>query len=209
MKGFWIACACLVSLSTSAQLNQKGTIHGSFGGAIGAYNHYITLTNLNNGLSESVHDTIAPMYWTLEAEYGLLDWVSTGIAYSRGKFLEFEDDESNTFNQVDWSTHFYFLNKDKFSFYGNTMLGYNWWKFQAGDPLVTAKFTGVHFALGVGGKWMFTKYVGMFFDWQWNKYGMNLVQYEERGSTYNPLTDLAWKSDARGTTMRLGIAAKF
>ena len=76
----------------------------------------------------------------------LLDWVSTGIAYSRGKFLEFEDDESNTFNQVDWSTHFYFLNKDKFSFYGNTMLGYNWWKFQAGDPLVTAKITGVHFA---------------------------------------------------------------
>ena len=46
----------------------------------------------------------------------LLDWVSTGIAYSRGKFLEFEDDESNTFNQVDWSTHFYFLNKTSFLF---------------------------------------------------------------------------------------------
>ena len=181
-------------------------LHAKFGGA---YNHYITLTNLNSNESVSDHDTIAPLYWTLEAEYGVLDWMTTGISFSRGKFLEFEDDESNGFNQLDWSSHFYFLNKDKFSFYGNMKLGYNFWKFQAGDPRVTAKFTGVHFALGVGGKWMFTKYVGMFFDWQWNKYGMNLVQYEERGSTYNLLTDLAWKSDARGTTMRLGIAAKF
>ena len=139
-----------------------------------------------------------------------MNWLSAGISYRNGRYLEDKADQSNRFHQFDASVLLYFLNTDKFSFFGNLLGGYNTWRVTDDDPnLVELRAAGPHFGVSLGAKWIFTKYVGVFFDYRWDKYWLTEKSYTLDGQPIDPNDEFEWTHDVRTGTFRIGIAAKF
>lgn len=217
MKSILLALVCLLSsLAIMAQVGEKGKIYVDLNGGLGIYKTHTTSTIMigGTGITSEVEDTAAATYFAIGAEYGVTDWVSAGLNLKTGRYL-YEDNpqkqyKSNSVNTLEATSHFYFLNKDKFTFFGSLALGYTFFKNNYDDNIFSSEeyYNGFHSGLGLGFKWLFiAERVGLFFNYEYNTFNFDLKERKYNGNQQD-LSNLEYNLKVRGSELRLGLSVK-
>ncbi len=213
MKKFVLAIiVSFIAMGTQAQVGEKGKLYLDASGGIGVYKNFYTYKDGGLTIYDNEEDTVATAFNTIGLEYGLANWVSLGVNFKGGRYLEDNANKDNKFRVFEISSHFYFLNKDKFTLFGNATLGTSslvengrfFW-----NSNYEARFSGAHTSLGFGFKWLFIKEkVGLFFNYEFNRYFLDLKKYTVDNDNRD-LSDVTWTYDVNGHELKLGISVKF
>lgn len=206
----------LFALTSSAQVGEKGKIYVDLNGGLGIYKTHTISTVMvgSNGITSEVKDTAGATYFAIGAEYGIANWVSAGLNLKSGSYL-YENNEqkqykSNNVNTIEASSHFYFLNKDKFTFFGSLALGYTFFGNYYDDNFFSSeeKYNGFHSGVGLGLKWLLIKErVGLFFNYEYNTFNFDLKERTINGNQQD-LSNLEYNLNVRGSELRLGLSVK-
>ena len=207
----------LVSGMAMSQAHSKGKINIDLGGGLGIYTYDYLHSYKGVTLDERSADTsyAGTTFGYITAEYGVLDWLSIGVNFTGGSYIEEDNDSENNFRTIDLSTKFYFMNRDRFTFfgslqYGSTVLNHD--RDYSIPPIFTwvekIKHTAPHFSIGLGLKKYFNDYVGLNFSWSYNSYDFNVKEYYVNGDSQD-LTDRVLNLNVSGSELRLGLSLKF
>ncbi len=217
MKNVLLGILCLsFALTSSAQVGEKGKIYVDLNGGLGIYRTLATSTITSGGssISSEVKDTAAATYVAIGAEYGIVDWLSAGLNLRSGSYLYEDNDQkqykSNKVNTLEATSHLYFLNRDKFTFFGSIALGYTFFKNSYDNNIYSSdeKYNGLHTGLGLGFKWLFIKErVGLFFNYEYNTFNFDLKERMINGNQQD-LSNLEYNLNVRGSELRLGLSVK-
>ncbi len=198
-----------IALGTQAQVGEKGKFYIDFGGGVGVYKTDFTYKdNLSNVEGE---DTVATTYGAFGVEYGIMNWVSAGLNFKSGQYLyENANGRSNKWKVLELSSHFYFLNKEKFTLYGNATIGSGFLT-ETGTWILwpyERKFSGAHYSLGLGFKWLFIKEkVGIFMNYEFNRYGLDMKEYVLNNQDQD-LSNVTATHDVKGSELKFGLSIK-
>ena len=201
--------ATAIAFGAYSQAHEKGKINIDMGAGIGIYKYDYTHVYQGVTISQVEDDTTGAWYAYLNAEYGVLDWFSAGLTYRKGSYYEDNDDASNSFHIVRLAGRFYFLNKDKFTFFSNIEYGLISMK-DVGSGIVSSsvKYGGGDFAIGLGFKWYWTENIGMHLAYEYDSYTLNMKEYILGGQAQS-LTDHSIMYDLGGSEIKIGISLKF
>lgn len=204
-----ITTSLLFGLTVFSQGNQKGNLQIDIGGGLGVYKNYITQSNNGTVFVNNEKDTAATSFVPIGIEYAIFDRFSAGINMKFGKYFTDEENNTNKLLSFNVTTSYYFLNKNKFMMYAKLAFGTNTLNSTNTSVISSSvKMTGTGFSLGTGFKWWWGNHIGMFFDYDFNKYKLNAKEYTFMGTAVD-LNDWTWEYDLKGHEFSLGLAVKF
>lgn len=210
MKNLLLA-ATMVFLGNTVlgQAHQKGKMNIDAGGGVGIYKFDYKQTYQGSVSYEVEDDTAGTTYGFLNLEYGVLDFLSAGINFKRGSYIDDNANANNTFGVFDVVARGYFLNKDKFTFFGSLAFGTNGLTInRSGIIATTERYSGTHVGFGLGFKWFWIEQFGLHFAVENNRYNFDLKKYTINGDEQD-INDWDVDYNVRGTEVKLGFSFKF
>ena len=208
MKKLLLVVGLLASVTlTNAQSNTKGTIQlglgwaGVFGGAT-IESKYAGVTSSDKGLGARSNTGV-------RGQYGLSENFSAGI-YLRTEHAAYVTTSTSTFGtSSDFTTtnsgigvgleaKYYFVNKDKFAFYGAPSIGFCSTKDTYTGGGTSGKSSGLEYGLNAGINWWFANFIGMSADLGYQGIGLK-----------GKVTGVDYKIKGGGLLWGIGLVVKF
>ncbi|MFI5204670.1 MAG: hypothetical protein ACHQF2_09265 [Flavobacteriales bacterium] len=153
------------------------------------------------------------------AQYSFAPWFSLGLGFKNGNYVEDPNNDNienrnNRINQFFIAPRFYFLNKNKFNMYAGLKFGatrltidelYNFTLFSIAT---LREFKSSYTAIDLGFNWYLSRYVGLWFNLEFNNNPLKLTRYVWNG-TEQDLSDWDITLSSRGAQIALGLCFKF
>lgn len=160
MKKLLLSVVAVLAFGFSnAQSNEEGTMHASLRGGFG----FGTGTYKSNGISSK--NTNAAVAYGIDFQYGLSEKISAGVGIEgvanvfTPKGADFADDVNTTLAGFKFKLNgrYYFVNKDRFNFYGGPSVGYTTLK---NVDYSNLKYNGLNYGVNSGVNFYFADFIG-------------------------------------------------
>lgn len=195
-----------------SQGHEKGDFMIDIGFGVGVYMYDYEHT-VDGTTVDQREDTAATVFWLLDAEYAVTNWLAIGGRFKNGSYLEDNEHVDNKFNSFQIGGRFYFLNRPKFLLDARLGFGTSTLKEDGRYPVgqfsfdYNTKWSGPHTSLGLGFKWMLANKVGIMFDYEFNMYRLDLKEYVVEGDSQD-LNNRTWNYDVNGSELILALVIK-
>lgn len=214
-----VVAISLTSVTSLSQSNSFGALNLSGGVGFGAYTttSEVSASYLNGSFVISDRDTSTGVttYGQFAADLGIIDFISAGVYFQTGKYLQEKEDgvtKDNSLWKLGIMPKIYLINKDKF----NLNLGFGFaierlrTSEENGNTSAEAKYSGTNMHFRLGTNFYFTNSVGMFIHagYDINKLTLNSYSYTV-GNTTNTPDNLSGNLNADGLEMAIGLNIKF
>lgn len=209
MKHFITFAAVLLSTLLSAQYNDKGRVHLSIGGSLGAYATEYDRTAKFPGLPPQRQISTggaATITYPIEVQYGIARAFSLGLYGEFGRYVDSVETKENNIATLGLVPRFYLVNSDHFAWMVGLHLGTTWLKIDDVDGIGSpqSKFSGSHFGASTGVGFLFGETVGLQLQFRYFGHQLLLRELELAGSVLDPnLYDADLK--ARGVDVKLAL----
>ena len=192
-----------------------------------AQSHTKGTLSFNANFDGGVHGTLAEVYYQntlvsqdtsaaattlfrLDAQYNILQWLSAGMFFRTGKYIEDPDNAEaagNKVNDFSLGIRAYAVNKDKFALYFGLYYGFSGLEINriySGIP-AQYKWKGNNLSADLGFNWYFARNVGLNFSIGYYGHAFDLKEYYINNVSQN-LTDWKHTFDTKGAHVNLGVA---
>lgn len=209
MKHLVTFAALLLSTLLSAQYNDKGSVHLSIGGSIGAYATEYDQTAKIPGLPplrQISTGGAATVTYPIEVQYGIVRVFSLGLYGEFGRYVDSVETKENNIAMLGLVPRFYLVSSDHFAWMVGLHLGSTRLKIDDVDGIGSpkSKFAGSHFGASTGVGFLFGEAVGLQLQVRYLAHQLPLRELELAGSVLDPkLYDADLK--ARGVDVKLAL----
>lgn len=209
MKNWIVLFSLLLPVWVFSQSHTKGTLsfNANFDGGV-----HGTLAEVyfQNTLVDQDTSAAATTLFRLDAQYNVLQWLSAGVFFRTGKYIEDPDNAEAAGNKVtDFSLGIraYAVNKDKFALYVGLYYGFSGLEINRVYSTIPAryKWKGNNLSADFGFNWYFARNVGLNFSLGYSGHNFDLKEYYINNVSQN-LTDWKHTFDTKGVHVNLGIA---
>lgn len=182
MKHLITFAALLLSTLLSAQYNDKGSVHLSIGGGLGAYatEYDQTVKILGVPIRQISTGGAATVTLPIEVQFGIAPVFSLGLYGEFGRYVDSVETKENSIAMLGLVPRFYLVNSDHFAWMVGLHLGATTLKIDdvaaLGSP--KSKFTGSHFGISTGVGFLFGETVGLQLQLRYLANQLSLQEYE-------------------------------
>ena len=212
MKILFATLFLLFMINANTQSHNKNTVSVNLG-FDGAAHGTVAEVYYNGTLVDQDTSAAATTLFRFDAHYNILPWLSAGILYRKGKYIEDPDNAEENGNKVSdfsFGIRAYGVNKDKFALYAGLYYGFSNLEINrlySGIP-AQYKWKGNNFSADLGFNWYFAKMVGMNFSLGYSGHNFDLQEYSINNTPQN-LTGWTHTFDTKGAHVVLGVCFKF
>lgn len=209
MKNSLLALFFFLPFLVNSQAHKKGTISSSLG-FDGAVHGTLAEVKYNGTLIDQDTSAAGTTLFRFDAQYNILKWLSAGIFFRTGKYIEDPDNAEANGNKVtDFSLGIraYALNKDKFTLYFGAYFGTSNLQISriySGIP-ADYKWNGNNFSADLGFNWYFAKNIGLNFALGYSGHNFLLKEYYINNNAQD-LTNWEHTFITKGVHVNLGVA---
>jgi hypothetical protein len=180
--------------------------------------HGTRYTSKYNGNSVGNPDTsaAATSLFRLNAHYSIFKWMSAGIDYRGGKYIEDPENAQAAGNKISmmaFALRFYPVNKDKFTWFVGTTIGTSRLEINRVYTFLVAiparfKLNSPHLGLETGFNWYFSKNVGMNFGLGYSSHNFLLKEYYLNGNKQD-ISNYENRLETKGVHVNIGLSLRF
>ena len=200
--------------TVQAQYNQKGMLHLSIGGSVGAHTTELEskFTILGVTVTDTETDGAATTSIPFQVGYAIGNRFTLGLLVEPGRYVPDSADtefQTNSFINVALEPRFYLVNGNRFAWHASLQLGGAGLRIQDDTPneVVDARYSGSAFGLGSGIAFGLGDHVGIGFDLRYLSTNLELRAMEYNDSS---VTDFyAAKLRTGGVVAQLSLAFRF
>ncbi len=208
MKPLITISAFLLSSLLSAQYNDKGSVHISIGGGLGAYatEYDQTVTILGVGIRQTFTGGAATVTLPIEVQFGIAPVFSLGLYGEFGRYVDSVETKQNSIALFGLAPRLYLVNSDHFAWMLGLHAGATTLRIEDADGLGSpiSKFAGSHFGMSTGLGFLFGEIVGLQLQLRYLAHQLPLREYELFDRVLdNKLYDADLK--ARGVDVKLAL----
>ena len=203
-----------VQSDTSAQVNNKGTIHVAVGAGIGGFGTTFeqTFNVFGANIVSKTRDAAISVTVPIEVQLGIGSNFSLGVYVEPGAYLDSNATRSNGLFAGGLKPEFYLAQKDRFALYVNGKLGFSRLSLDdtdENDALVSFKYSGIQFGLGGGIGLYFTDHIGLKLGLSWLSTHFGLKEFSIQDQEAVIVNDPRPKLTANGAQLNAQLAFKF
>ena len=214
----------ILSTTSMAQFNEKGTIHLAIGTALGAHGTEYTWTQriiffgTPITLSDTETDGAATVTVPVEMDFGVTNRFSMGFYLEPGMYLDSNNTESNTLFLGGLQPRFYLINGDRFALLAGAQIGLAGLKIDRSESTTvggvnvlnesSASYAGGGFGLGAGAVFQFSELIGLQLHLRYMATNMKLRDYTINGNDVDD-DDFEATLRTRGIGMQLSLGFRF
>ena len=203
LAGLWV-----LALGSTAQVNDRGTVHLAIGIAGGGHATRYQQTIL--GVVRTTNDGAATAAIPIEVGYGLGNRFSLGLLLEPGVYLDSTETESNALTTFAIQPRFHLINGDRFTWMISAQLGSTRLKYDVDEPgnVSRAIYRGGYFGLSSGVGFYFTDHLGLALQLRYMATSMPLREWSVNGTSLDPdLIDAELSTS--GVALQASLAFKF
>jgi len=217
MKRILLALGILFStIHCFSQAQDKGVISIDLGADLGAHLNQWDSKYKGTTVGETDSSGAATTLFRLDAHYNILSFVSAGLHFRTGKYIEDEDNTEAAGNKVNMAgigIRLYPVNNDKFVWYIGTTLGSSKLEINRKYTFIVDinsnyKLKSSHVGFESGFNWFFAKNFGMNLGLGYSGQKFLLTDYSVNGDPQD-LTDWEHILTTKGFHFNIGVAAYF
>ncbi len=177
LSSLTITVALFIGVDSSAQYNDKGTIHLAIGAAFGAHGTEYESTFL--GFHDTDTDGAATITVPIELDFGISRKFSLGLYLEPGSYLDSSATESNSMALIGLQPRFYIVNGDGFAWLASMQFGGAGLKINREEAGIesSATYAGGNFGLGTGVVFQFGELIGLQLHLRYMSTNMKLRDY--------------------------------
>lgn len=217
MKRYFIFLILVLLLSNKVFMQSQTA--GTFSIQAGYdFNIHATAFESNyNGLNlERDTSAAGTSMFAISALYNPLNWLTGGITFEYGSYIEDPDDaeaNGNTTGIIAFDLRAYPINGEKFNLYLGTELGYSFLEINRiytflGSQESQYKYKGAHAGLFAGFNLYFTPFLGWYLQFEYTDNNFELKEYTINNEPFN-LTDWNILLNTYSVGLRTGLCFKF
>ncbi len=197
-----------------AQSHQAGTISFQTGADFGVHGTVYTSRFAGIQLEKDTSAAVTNMF-AFSAQYSPLTWVSGGLSFIYGSYIEDTADlgaNGNNVGAISLDIRLYPVNTEKFNLYIGPEFGYSFLQISRVNPGLGGleevyNYSGSHFGANLGFNWYFASFVGAFMQLEYTRNGFTLNEYTIGGEPFD-LTNFDATLDTFSAGVRLGLSFK-
>jgi len=197
-----------------AQSHQEGTLSFQTGADFGVHGTLYTSSFAGIQLEKDTSAAVTKMF-ALSAQYSPLTWLSGGLSFVYGSYLEDTADlnaNGNNVGAISLDIRLYPVNTEKFNLYIGPEFGYSFLQISRVNPGLGGleevyNYSGSHFGANLGFNWYFASFIGAFMQLEYTRNGFTLNEYTINGEPFN-LTNFDISLDTFSAGVRFGLSFK-
>ncbi len=182
MKQLIALAALLLSTLLSAQYNEKGSVHLSIGGNLGAHatEYDQTVTILGVPVRQTSTGAAVTATLPIEVQFGIAPRFSLGLYGEFGRYVDSVETKKNSTAMMGLSPRFYLVNGEHFAWMLGLHLGATALHIDDVNGLGSpkSKFSGSHFGISTGVGFLFGETVGLQLQLRYLAHQLPLREYE-------------------------------
>lgn len=214
-KIFLLFLGLSFSINLAAQSHHAGTLSFQLGYDVGV--HQTDYTSKYNGtLLSQDKDNAATTAVMFGAQYNLIEFLSLGLNFGAGSYIEDRDkieNNGNTFRVLSLDLRIYPINNEKFNWFLSPRLGVSNLKInrKVGPPILLisqeSKYNSPHFGIYTGFNWYFLSFIGINAQLGYTNHNFLMKEYNINGVSQN-LNNFENRLKVSGVQLQLGLSVK-
>jgi hypothetical protein len=216
MKQLFLFFALLLTTITVgfSQSHKEGTLSFQAGADFGVHGTLYTSKFAGIQLEQDTSAAATTMF-AFAAQYSPLTWLSGGVNFVYGSYLEDTADigvNGNNVGAISLDIRLYPINNEKFNLYVGPEFGYSFLQINRLNPGLGGleevyNYSGSHFGANLGFNWYFASFMGAFMQLEYTRNGFTLNEYSIGDEPFD-LTNFDVTLDTFSAGVRFGLCFK-
>jgi len=214
VKLLMLSISLITCISVFGQGQQAGTLSFQAGYDFGVHGTLYKSQYLGLPIETDTGGAATSMF-SFGAQYNLLNWLSGGVTFVYGSYLEDTSDVSangNNVGTISFDLRLYPVNGEKFNLYIGPEVGYSFLEIRKLNPSLgnieeVSNYSGGHVGVNLGFNWYLFSFAGVFAQAEYTRNDFTLKQYYIDGETFD-LTNWDASLNTFSGAVRVGLCFK-